>query len=416
MGMRTVVIVDPYSSGVMYAPAVRRAGFSPVAVCSDPPPAPQFTAAFRPQDFDARFRAEEGLDALLRALGRLDVAAVLPGAESGVLLADHLAARLTPHLANDPALALHRRHKGLMQQALARHGLPVTPTLTVRHPDEAAPLLTAPPFAGEDLVVKPAAAVCTDGVTLVEGGRDWQAAVTALLGRRNAVGLVNEEVVVQRRLTGTEYVVNTFSHDGRHTVTDLCRYRKVANAGHFAVYQDVEFLPFAGPGHEELVDYVRGALDALGFRFGPAHTEVMLTADGPRLIEVNARVAGSGMAAAAALATGDNGIQRTVRYLSGVQGPVPDAFELARTVRVAMFVAPRPGSVANAEVLHEIQALPTCRGLEVRVRNGDTVAATSDLLSSTALGWALLADRDAAAVERDHRLARACAERLRITA
>lgn len=202
-----------------------------------------------------------------------------------------------------------------MQQALAGHGPPVTPAVTARQIDEAAPVLTAAPFTGVDLVVKPAAAVCTDGVTPVGGGLGRESAVTALPVRRNAVGLVSEEVVVQRRLTGTEYVVNTSSHDGRQTVTDLRRYRKVANTGHFAVYQDVKLLPFDGPGHEELLAYVRGALEAFGFRFGPAHTEVMSTGDGPRLIEVNARVAGSGMAAAAALATGDNGIQRTVRYV-----------------------------------------------------------------------------------------------------
>jgi phosphoribosylamine-glycine ligase len=52
----------------------------------------------------------------------------------------------------------------------------------------------------------------------------------------------------------------------------------------------------------ELVDYTTRALDAFGFRFGPAYSEIMLTADGPRLVEVNSRVAGSGMAAAAQLA------------------------------------------------------------------------------------------------------------------
>ena len=34
-------------------------------------------------------------------------------------------------------------------------------------------------------------------------------------------------------------------------------------------------------------------LDALGIRFGPAHTEVMLTATGPVLVESGARMHGS---------------------------------------------------------------------------------------------------------------------------
>jgi biotin carboxylase len=34
-------------------------------------------------------------------------------------------------------------------------------------------------------------------------------------------------------------------------------------------------------------------LDALGIRFGPAHTELMLTKEGPLLIEIGARLDGS---------------------------------------------------------------------------------------------------------------------------
>ncbi|MFE7794291.1 hypothetical protein [Streptomyces sp. NPDC057460] len=79
-----------------------------------------------------------------------------------------------------------------------------------------------------------------------------------------------------------------------------------------------------------------------------------------------------------------------------------------------MFVAPRAGTVTNVEVLDEIRSLPTCRRLVVKVRNGERIAATSDLLSSTRLGWALLAHRDATAVDRDHIRARACADRLHI--
>ncbi|WP_410595596.1 ATP-grasp domain-containing protein [Amycolatopsis sp. lyj-23] len=416
MSRATAVVVDPYSSGTKYASALMRAGFSPVAVRSHPRPARDFTATFCQQDFDDGFEEEEsGVDGVLRELVRRNVVAVLPGAESGVRLADALATHLTPGLANDPGLATARRHRGLMQQAVARHGLPVIPTLTIRDPQEAVEALERPEFAGRSLVVKPATAVSTDGVTLVEAGQPWQPAVVGLLGRRNAVGLVNEEVVVQPRVHGTEYAVNTFSHNGRHTITDICRYNKVSNAGHFAVYRDVEFLRADDSGHDELTDYARRALDAVGFRFGPAHTEIMLTADGLRLMEVNSRVAGSGMAAAAVLATGDNGMRMTVQHLLGKRN-FADTYELVRTVRVAMFVAPGSGTVRNIEVLDEIRSLPTCRALVLNVGNGDRVSATSDLLSSTRFGWALFADTDSRAVDRDHVRARKCEERLRIQA
>ncbi|MFI6344075.1 ATP-grasp domain-containing protein [Streptomyces sp. NPDC050560] len=408
---RTVVIVDPYSSGALYARALRRDGFHPVAVLTWPPPADVFTDTFRPGDFATVMTSGGDRAPLEERLGGMAPVAVLPGSESGVGLADRLARRLTPDLAHVAALAPGRVHKGHMARAVASAGLRTAPTLCVRDVREAEAPLAAPEFAGHDLVVKPATSVSTDGVTLVPAGRDWRPAVNALLGRRNATGVVNEDVVVQRRLYGTEYVVDTFSHGGRHTVTDLCRYTKTAVGDSFAVYQDVEFLPAGDPAYAETVAYVRGALDALGFRFGPAHSEVMLTDEGPRLVEVNSRVAGSGLAAAAELATGDSGVRRTVRYLLGTRD-FPDSTTLSRSVTVAMFIARRSGVVSNVETLHRIRELPTCRNLVVKVRNGDTIASTSDLLSSLSLGWALFAHADPERVRHDHARARAFASEL----
>lgn len=45
--------------------------------------------------------------------------------------------------------------------------------------------------------------------------------------------------------------------------------------------------------HADAVAQVRAAHEALGLRFGATHTEVKLTRDGPRIIEVNGRVGGS---------------------------------------------------------------------------------------------------------------------------
>merc|ERR1712151_613183 len=43
------------------------------------------------------------------------------------------------------------------------------------------------------------------------------------------------------------------------------------------------------PIAQELIKYTRGVLDALGLRNGPSHGEVMMTADGPCLVEMNCR-------------------------------------------------------------------------------------------------------------------------------
>ncbi|MFJ4695467.1 acetyl-CoA carboxylase biotin carboxylase subunit family protein [Streptomyces sp. NPDC088766] len=54
-------------------------------------------------------------------------------------------------------------------------------------------------------------------------------------------------------------------------------------------------LPAVRPEADQAdaIAHVRAAHEALGVRFGATHTEVKLTADGPRIIEVNGRVGGS---------------------------------------------------------------------------------------------------------------------------
>merc|ERR1711972_568071 len=51
-------------------------------------------------------------------------------------------------------------------------------------------------------------------------------------------------------------------------------------------------LPPSGEKQDLLVDYTFKVLDAVGLRYGPCHTEIMLTARGPILVEVNCRLHG----------------------------------------------------------------------------------------------------------------------------
>jgi biotin carboxylase len=389
----------------MYAPALRRAGLSPVAVTSWPPPAESLTGSFRPGDFDQCWSEEHGRPGVTQRVARLAPVAIVPGTASGVELADTLAAALTPGRCNVPELAPARRHKGAMVAAVGASGLPVARSVSARGPEDVERWIADAGMSGRDLVLKPATSAGTDGVVLSEGGRGWRRAMRRLQGEVNLLGAVNEEIVVQEYLQGTEYCIDTFTCDGRHTVTNICRYGKVRNAERFALYEHVEFLPHESPGHPELIRYTERVLDALGIRFGPAHTEVIRTSGGPRLVETNARLAGGGIPAACFLANGDSGVDRLVRYLSGARD-IPAGYRMQRCVLTVMFMVPRSGIIRNTAAYQEISSLPTCRYLRVNVRDGDHVPATSDLMSAMALGWALLADRDPRRVRADHAAAR----------
>jgi biotin carboxylase len=403
-GHRVAVVVDPYSSGNMLAPELRAAGLSPVAVLSSGSPPAAYAASYRPGDFDAVLPGDVPVDELAARLRGLDPLFVVPGTEPGVELADALAARLTPHLANVPELADARRHKAAMAAAVAAAGLPVPRQVCTDDPAEVEAWVAAEGLAGRALVLKPPKSAGTDGVVRVGPGDDWRPAFHALLGRRNKLDGIDDRVLVQEHLEGDEFVVDTYSVDGHHVVTDVCRYRKVANVDHVAVYDSMEFLADDPTPGRALVAYTFAVLDALGIRNGPAHTEVMLTADGPRHIETGARMHGGGHPEFCRLATGDSQLDRMVAHLAGT-GPVGGDYRLRRTVLVVFLIARRAGVVANAEVLERAAALPTHYRSVLPVVTGDTVAETSDLF--TALGFVVLASERRDDVIRDYEAAKA---------
>ncbi len=384
-----VVIVDPYSSAALFAPAFHDAGVEVVAVVSAPEPPQVYAASYRPDDFGEIVTCTGDPGPVLARLRELRPRAVLAGCESGVELADLLAPRVVPEVANVPGLAGARRHKAEMAAAVATAGLPVIPQICSADAAEIAAWIDRTGLAGCDLVVKPPKSASTDGVTKVPGGAGWRRVFDSLIGRPNRLGIVNDRLLVQQFAAGVEYVVDTFSHAGVHTLTDVCRYNKVDNGPYMAVYDTMEWLRPDDPVIDTLLPYAYGVLDAVGLRYGAAHVELMLTADGPLLIEVGARAHGGGHPRFCRVATGDSQIDRTVRYFTGA-GDLPPRYRLLSHTLVVFHIARASGVLRNAEVLDAVESL-TSHHFSVRhPRNGAYLPMTRDLFASLDFGFAVL--------------------------
>jgi len=387
------VIVDPYSSGGMYAPTFAEAGVPAVAVLSRPTIMDVYRPSYHPEHFTEVIAFDGNLEPVAGRLAELAPRCILPGTEIGVELADRLAALVTPDLANVPALTAARRDKWEMAAAASAAGIPVLAQICTHDPGEVAAWIEREQLAGRDLVVKPPKSASTDGVTRVPRGAGWREAFEAQLGRPNKWDIVNDRMLVQEYATGTEYVVDAFSHGGVHTITDVCRYRKMANGPYMAVYDSMEWLPPDEPGIAELVGYTKAVLDAVGLRNGAAHVEVMRTAAGPRLIEINARPHGGGQPRFCLVATGDSQVHRAVRHFASRE-PVPEHYELLLHTLVVFLVSRRAGILRNVETLDAVRQLPSHHYAAIGVNNGDRIEMTRDLLSTLSLGFVVLTNQD----------------------
>jgi biotin carboxylase len=407
-GPAPVAIVDPYSAGSALAPEFAERGVPVIAVLSGTGPPPAMAATWRPTDFDAVLVEDTVLAGdtvlaegrvLAEAVAAYQPRCVIPGAETGVELADALAAAVTPDQANLPPLAPARRDKWHMARAIQTVGLPCLRQVCTDDADVAQQWLRGTGLENAPLVLKPPKSFGTDDVHLVLPGGDWRAVFGGILGRVNIGGQRNEAVLVQEFAAGTEYIVDSYSVGGRHGLVDLCRYTKASRGDRIGIYDCVDFLPPDDPAAGPLREYTWRVLDALGLRNGAAHSEVMMTAEGPRLLEVGARLAGAVHQELTRLATDDSQLDRTVRHW--LDGAFRDSYQLLRHVRIAFLSAPRTGILRNPQVFDQAAALRTVHAVRVPHSSGDRVPETTDLFNT--LGHVIFVGKDLTELHSDYR-------------
>lgn len=217
---------------------------------------------------------------------------MIAASEFGVTLADELSELLgLPHHRHE--LRAARRDKYLMAGALADAGLPHARTVLIRGETELRDALDG--WDAFPLMVKPLNSAGSDGCHISADADKAVAAFRSAAGRLNLMGEVNNEVLLQEFLDGTQYIVNTVSMGGRHLLTEVYAER-IDQVDGAPVLRHIISRPLLDDTEQELVDYVLRCLDALGIQEGAAHTEVMLTSRGPRLVEVNSRVMGPSLA------------------------------------------------------------------------------------------------------------------------
>ncbi|GAB1544200.1 ATP-grasp domain-containing protein [Scytonema sp. NUACC21] len=407
------VIVDPYSSGAFFAPTFAEAGVPVVAVVSSPAPPEVYASSYRPQDFSQIIIATEDLSEVANKLRELRPRCILPGCESGVELADAIAPLVVEDLVNVPEKASARRHKGDMAAAVAQAGLPIIAQICTNDADEVEKWLYQADLIGRDLVIKPPKSASTDGVTKVPSCKDWRKIFNEMLGKHNRLGILNDKLLVQEYTAGIEYVIDTISYEGKHSISDICRYHKIDNGQYMAIYDSMEWLPPTIPVYDQIVDYACGVLDAVGMRFGTSHLEVMLTERGPRLIEIGTRPHGGGHPRFCRVATGDSQVDRAVRYFTR-KGSIPDSFKLITHVLVVFLICRAEGTVSNAEIFDQVRELNSHHFSAIHIRNNDWLEPTKDLFASLKLGFVVLAHKDRSQIMADYKLIRSLEQQLKL--
>jgi phosphoribosylamine--glycine ligase len=146
--------------------------------------------------------------------------------------------------------------------------------------------------ADRDLAIKPR------GLTGGKGVRVTGDQVTAAEGAEYVRESDHDAFVIEERLVGEEFTVQAFVANGQYRVTPAVQDHKRAyegdegpNTGGMGSYSDATFeLPFMTEAdYTAAVEILDAVVDALPDYKGILYGQFMLTADGPKVVEFNAR-------------------------------------------------------------------------------------------------------------------------------
>ena len=299
--MRNIIIVQCCSTGINFVQDIIDRNCNPVVLemqaFGDSKEAELYMEEIREEydgidaDFDMVYEQDTYEDTL-DAVRKFDPLLIVPGTEEGVTLATRLShdlGLLGNPIENIDAMTL----KDEMHNRLKEKGLRSIKGSVVSSVDEAIEF-----YDGENLdevVVKPLYSAASVGVRICLNRGDMISSVKELLHGKGIYGNDLNEVLIQERINGDEYIVNTVSCNGTHRVTTIWKYSKVKTSEGGYVYDTVETINHLGLGESELVEYAYDVIDALDIQYGPVHGEYMIDEKGPVLIEVNCRPCGGHM-------------------------------------------------------------------------------------------------------------------------
>lgn len=163
---------------------------------------------------------------------------------------------------------------------------------------------------GLPVLIKPADGYGSQNIVVLRHAGDLDPLLSPLhdmLPSRADYGLgvvANDRLLVERYLTGTFIGCDTLSVDGKHVVIGL--HEKLMFEPPSFAMRGSTFTPFSrsSPAMAAIERFAVDLLDAVGFDHGATHIELMLTSDGPRLIEINPRLVGARIARLASLTLG----------------------------------------------------------------------------------------------------------------
>lgn len=312
--------------------------------------------------------------------------------EDGVMNAALIGERLGID-ANPLAPVLLTKDKGKMRAHMIEAGIPSIPFVVAATPGQVLDFAQA---TGWPIILKPASGMGSKQIHKLH--HEYEIAVAFEAIRLAYPGI---DPIAEKFIQGTEVSVEGMSWDGQHVIIGVTD-KITTGAPHFV--ETGHNLPSALPPalQEQIKALTLRFLASVKHQFGPSHTEVIISPDGPIIVESHTRVGGDRIFEMVEHVYGVDLFSLTFK---GFSGAYPGVLPKPPSAAAVRFITLPQGRVSSIGGLDAARQMPGVVRVELHLQIGQQVKAVTQNSDRHGLVLALGATLDEAVVNVNAALA-----------
>lgn len=260
--------------------------------------------------------------------------------------------------------ALKATNKAFMRDALREYGVPVPMYFRVKGKEAFIEAVGRIRAAGYRCIVKPADNSGSRGVDLLKDDSDLEAAYayTAQYSRGG-------ELVVEEYMEGPEVSVETLALDGDVHVIQITD-KLTTGAPYFVEMGHSQPSQLSEETKARIRAVAVAANKAIGIQNGPSHTEIKVTKDGPKIVELGARLGGDCITThLVPLSTGVDMVECCIRIALGEKPDLTAKWDKGSSIR---YLKTGTGRIKAIEGIEDARALEGVRQVSIVHGVGET--------------------------------------------
>lgn len=265
-------------------------------------------------------------------------------------------------------------NKARMREALKKGNVPIPKFIVVNTKEE---YLDGICKFNNKFIVKPADSSGSRGIFLVEDIKQAEDAYEHSL-KYSSTG----EVLIEEYIEGPEVSVESITVNGETKVIAITD-KDTTGAPHFVELGHTIPSMLRDDIKQEIENVTKQAIESLGIDIGPSHTEIKVTSEGPKIIEVGARLGGDNITThLVPLSTGVDIVKHTIDIALNNKLEKDTIENKSASIK---YLKINPGVIKSIKGIDEAKAIMGVKKIELMKNVGDNIEALNS--SSDRVGF-----------------------------